>query len=47
MARMHLPLTPPLGPMLAKSVRGVPEGNYLYEPKWDELLACSNRLWGF
>jgi ATP-dependent DNA ligase len=21
--------------MLAKSVKGVPEGDYLYEPKWD------------
>jgi ATP-dependent DNA ligase len=32
---MDLPLAPPLSPMLAKLVRGVPEGDYLYEPKWD------------
>jgi len=32
---MHLPLMPPVKPMLAKSVPDVPEGDYLYEPKWD------------
>jgi ATP-dependent DNA ligase len=32
---MDLPLKPPLLPMLARSVRGVPAGDYLYEPKWD------------
>ncbi|HTY72072.1 MAG TPA: ATP-dependent DNA ligase [Actinomycetes bacterium] len=37
---MRLPLAPPIAPMLAKSVRGVPEpssveGGLLYEPKWD------------
>lgn len=26
---------PPLAPMLAKPVSGIPEGDYLYEPKWD------------
>ena len=26
---------PPVKPMLAKSVPDVPEGDYLYEPKWD------------
>ena len=26
---------PPIKPMLAKSVPDVPEGDYLYEPKWD------------
>ena len=26
---------PPVSPMLAKSVPDVPEGDYLYEPKWD------------
>jgi hypothetical protein len=36
MACMHLPLKPPLGPVLAKSVKGVPEGKNLYEPKWDD-----------
>ena len=33
--RMHLPVMPPVKPMLAKSVPEVPEGDYLYEPKWD------------
>ena len=39
MARMHLPLHPPLGPMLAKSVKAIPEGDYLYEPKFDGFRA--------
>jgi ATP-dependent DNA ligase len=34
-ARMKLPVMPPVAPMLAKSVKDVPEGDYLYEPKWD------------
>ncbi|MDT7537550.1 MAG: hypothetical protein QOI82_1135 [Actinomycetota bacterium] len=33
---MHLPVMPPVQPMLAKSVPEVPEGpGFLYEPKWD------------
>ena len=37
---MHLPVMPPVAPMLAKSVPEVPapgdvEGGLLYEPKWD------------
>ncbi|MDQ3344621.1 MAG: ATP-dependent DNA ligase [Actinomycetota bacterium] len=32
---MQLPVMPPLKPMLAKSVPDVPEGTYLFEPKWD------------
>jgi ATP-dependent DNA ligase len=32
---MTLPLTPPLDPMLAKLTRSFPEGDLLYEPKWD------------
>ena len=32
---MDLPVLPPVKPMLAKSVPEVPEGDYLYEPKWD------------
>ncbi|WP_019145621.1 ATP-dependent DNA ligase [Aeromicrobium massiliense] len=37
---MDLPVMPPVRPMLAKSVKGVPaadsvEGGLLYEPKWD------------
>jgi len=26
---------PPVSPMLAKSVKSIPEGNYTFEPKWD------------
>lgn len=36
---MDLPLLPPVAPMLAKSVKDVPEGDYLYEPKWDGFRA--------
>jgi ATP-dependent DNA ligase len=32
---MDLPVMPPVKPMLAKSVPEVPDGDYLYEPKWD------------
>jgi len=32
---MDLPLLPPVRPMLAKAVAGMPEGDLLYEPKWD------------
>jgi len=31
---MDLPVMPPVKPMLAKPVKGIPEGQ-LYEPKWD------------
>ena len=34
-AEWGLPVVPPVAPMLAKSVKGVPEGEMLYEPKWD------------
>ena len=30
-----LPVLPPVAPMLAASMPSVPEGDYLYEPKWD------------
>ena len=40
---MKLPLSPPLGPMLAKSVKGIPEGDYLYEPKWDGFRCIAFR----
>ncbi|WP_413450342.1 ATP-dependent DNA ligase [Georgenia phoenicis] len=36
---MDLPLLPPVAPMLAKSVKDVFEGEYLYEPKWDGFRA--------
>jgi ATP-dependent DNA ligase len=32
---MRLPVMPPVSPMLAKSVDAIPEGDFLYEPKWD------------
>lgn len=37
---MHLPVMPPVSPMLCKSAKGLPspdkhEGGLLYEPKWD------------
>jgi len=32
---MNLPILPPVAPMLAKAVDGIPEGAYEYEPKWD------------
>src|SRR5882757_11553182 len=32
---MRLPVMPPVAPMLAKSVKSIPEGNYSFEPKWD------------
>ncbi|KAE8762958.1 ATP-dependent DNA ligase [Georgenia thermotolerans] len=36
---MDLPVMPPVAPMLAKAVKAVPEGEYLYEPKWDGFRA--------
>ncbi len=32
---MQLPVAPPVRPMLAKAVKELPEGDLLYEPKWD------------
>jgi ATP-dependent DNA ligase len=32
---MKLPIMPPVLPMLAKSVKGIPEGSLSFEPKWD------------
>jgi len=35
-APMHLPIQPPIEPMLAKLARSIPDGDgWLYEPKWD------------
>jgi len=37
---MHLPFDPPLDPMLAKAVDGLPDGDgWLFEPKWDGFRA--------
>lgn len=38
---MQLPVTPPVKPMLAKSVPDIPVGDYLYEPKWDGFTRFS------
>src|SRR6187397_2328525 len=32
---MRLPVMPPVAPMLAKSIKEIPEGPFAYEPKWD------------
>src|ERR1700761_5386379 len=32
---MNLPVNPPVAPMLAKPVDGIPDGDYVFEPKWD------------
>jgi ATP-dependent DNA ligase len=32
---MDLPISPPLAPMLAKAVKEMPQGDVIYEPKWD------------
>ena len=43
MAGVKLPVMPPVGPMLAKSVKSVPTGDYLYEPKWDGFRCIAFR----
>ncbi|CAM3181439.1 Putative DNA ligase-like protein/MT0965 [Arthrobacter ulcerisalmonis] len=35
MGTMDLPVMPPVKPMLAKAVSGIPAGDLSYEPKWD------------
>jgi ATP-dependent DNA ligase len=32
---MDLPVPPPVAPMLAKAVDAIPDGDYIFEPKWD------------
>src|ERR1700729_3169039 len=32
---MDLPVMPPVAPILAKAVDGIPSGDYVFEPKWD------------
>ena len=39
---VDLPVLPPVKPMLAKSIADVPEGDYLYEPKWDGFRTASS-----
>src|SRR4051794_38856188 len=40
---MALPVSPPLQPMLARLVRELPAGGYLYEPKWDGFRCLAFR----
>src|ERR671933_1150643 len=40
---VNLPVRPPLRPMLARLARTLPEGGYLYEPKWDGFRALAFR----
>ncbi|MDQ3983419.1 MAG: ATP-dependent DNA ligase [Actinomycetota bacterium] len=41
---MHLPVVPPLSPMLAKLQDAIPRGDgWLYEPKWDGFRAIAFR----
>jgi len=39
MTRSSLPVAPPVEPMLAKLATELPEGDLLYEPKWDGFRA--------
>jgi ATP-dependent DNA ligase len=41
--RMPLPVEPPIAPMLARLTRELPEGNVLYEPKWDGFRCLAFR----
>src|SRR5579864_7480933 len=36
---MHLPVMPPVEPMLAKPLTAIPDGDYFFEPKWDGFRA--------
>ena len=36
---MPFPIAPPIEPMLAKLADAVPDGPFLYEPKWDGFRA--------
>ena len=36
---MRLPVLPPIAPMLAKPVKGLPDGTLSFEPKWDGFRA--------
>src|SRR5690242_16199354 len=40
---MPLPLRPPVAPMLARLARELPEGAWVYEPKWDGFRALAFR----
>jgi len=40
---MPLPVEPPIAPMLARLTRELPEGDYVYEPKWDGFRCLAFR----
>jgi len=40
---MDLPLEPPVAPMLGRLARELPEGDFLYEPKWDGFRCLAFR----
>ncbi|HET7026663.1 MAG TPA: ATP-dependent DNA ligase [Candidatus Limnocylindrales bacterium] len=40
---MTLPVEPPIAPMLARLTRELPEGDLLYEPKWDGFRCLAFR----
>jgi ATP-dependent DNA ligase len=40
---MNLPVQPPIAPMLARLVRELPGGDYVYEPKWDGFRCLAFR----
>src|SRR5690242_5003840 len=40
---MSLPVSPPVAPMLARLARELPEGGWVYEPKWDGFRALAFR----
>jgi ATP-dependent DNA ligase len=40
---MALPVTPPITPMLGRLVRELPEGGFVYEPKWDGFRCLAFR----
>ena len=39
MPNSTFPIEPPIEPMLAKLTEEVPEGDFLFEPKWDGFRA--------
>src|SRR5436309_1024090 len=40
---MALPIEPPVEPMLARLTRDLPEGDFVYEPKWDGFRCLAFR----
>ncbi len=43
---MHLPVNPPVAPMLAKPVPQIPDGPFSFEPKWDGFRSIVFADWG-